>query len=119
MSMEEEKAEEKCAKKYQGTDTDEALIASHLRLRRVLGVLGVALPVVLLVWGLALGEGIRDSISAYYSLGTAAGENVGMMRLGPRDAFVGTLLAIAWFLWTYKGPLNRDNCWQSAKWDTF
>ena len=87
---------------YQGTDTDEAFIASHLPLRRVLGILGVVLPIVLLLWELSLGDGIRDSISSYYNLGTEARKCVETLQLRPRDAFVGILFAIAWFLWTYE-----------------
>lgn len=76
----------------------ELLLVSHLRLRRIIGILGVALPFVVVVWGFALsGWSIefQDSISDYYSLRT-------------RDAFVGILFVIAWFLATYKGyePLD-------------
>ena len=73
--------------------TEELLLVSHLRLRRIMGILGVALPIVLLVWGIALSGwsfNVQNSISDYYSLRT-------------RDAFVGVLFVIAWFLCTYKG----------------
>ena len=75
------------------------LIVSHLRLRRVLGILGVALPFVLMLWGFALSGWsmeLQDSISDYYSLRT-------------RDAFVGILFAIAWFLCAYRGYERKDD----------
>ena len=69
------------------------MLVSHLRLRRILGVLGVALPIVLMVWGFALAGWsieLQNSISDYYGLRT-------------RDVFVGILFVIGWFLATYKG----------------
>jgi hypothetical protein len=79
--------------------TKERLLVSHQMFRRVLGALGVALPVVLAVWGFALSGWsleIQDSISDYYSLRT-------------RDAFVGILFVIAWFLFTYRGYERKDD----------
>jgi len=73
--------------------TEYLLLVSHLRLRRIVGALGLALPVILLVWGFALSGWsltVQNSLSDYYSLRT-------------RDAFVGILFVIAWFLCTYKG----------------
>jgi hypothetical protein len=73
-------------------------LVSYRTLRRVVGLLGVSLPVVLAVWGFALFGEIRlePSISDYYVLRT-------------RDAFVGVLFTIAWFLFTYRGYDWRDN----------
>lgn len=61
-----------------------------------MGGLGVALPVVVAVWGfLLLGRlEIQSSISDYYSLRT-------------RDAFVGILFTIAWFFYAYS-PYKGD-----------
>ncbi len=64
------------------TDTTrERLRESHLLLRRVMGILAVALPIVLAVWGFAICEciEIQNSISDYYHLRT-------------RDVFVGVLV---------------------------
>jgi hypothetical protein len=75
------------------------LLVSHLMLRRVLGILGIALPVVLALWGFALSGWsmeLQDSISDYYSLRT-------------RDAFVGILFVIAWFLFAYRGYERKDD----------
>jgi hypothetical protein len=71
---------------------------SYRTLRRVVGVLGVSLPIVLAVWGFVLLGEIRlqPSISDYYLLRT-------------RDVFVGVLFTIAWFLFTYRGYDWRDN----------
>lgn len=78
--------------------SDDDVVVSYLTLRRVVGVLGVALPVVLAVWGFLLVGGIelQSSISHYYGLRT-------------RDAFVGILFAIAWFLFTYRGHERKDD----------
>ena len=80
-------------------DTKRRLLVSHLRLRRILGFLGIALPIVLAVWGFALAGWsleLHDSISDYYSFRT-------------RDAFVGILFVIAWFLFTYRGYERKDD----------
>jgi hypothetical protein len=73
-------------------------IVSYRTLRRVVGVLGVSLPVVLALWGFTIvGElRLQPSISDYYVLRT-------------RDAFVGVMFTIAWFLFTYRGYDWRDN----------
>ncbi len=77
---------------------EERVLVSYLTLRRVVGALGVALPVVLALWGFALCEcvEIQPSISDYYGLRT-------------RDVFVGILFAIAWFLFTYRGYERKDD----------
>jgi hypothetical protein len=79
-------------------DGDDSSVVSYLTLRRVVGALGVALPVVVALWGLALCHcrALQPSISDYYSLRT-------------RDAFVGILFTIGWFLFTYRGYDRRDN----------
>jgi hypothetical protein len=78
-------------------ETDEALARAYLNLRRVIGILGVALPIVLMIWGSVLAGSfhVERSLSDYYSLRT-------------RDVFVGILFAIAWFLLTYRYE-KRDN----------
>ncbi len=79
-------------------DTEVRMFVSHLTLRRVVGVLGVALPVVLAMWGFVLCRciEIQPSISDYYGLRT-------------RDAFVGILFVIAWFLFAYRGYERQDD----------
>ncbi len=71
---------------------------SYLTLRRTVGVLGVALPVLVALWGFDLCHCVRlqPSISDYYALRT-------------RDLFVGTLFTIAWFLFAYRGYDRRDD----------
>ena len=75
-----------------------SLIVSYLTLRRVVGFLGVILPIVLALWGFSLTNPphLQASISAYYDLRT-------------RDVFVGILFAISWFMFAYHGHDNRDN----------
>ncbi|MCH8320572.1 MAG: DUF4159 domain-containing protein [Acidobacteria bacterium] len=67
-------------------------LIDHKTLRLIMGLLAIALPVTLAVFGFILCEciGIQDSISDYYSLRT-------------RDALVGILFAIGWFLFAYRG----------------
>jgi len=66
-------------------------------LRLIVGVLGMALPIVLVVWGFFLsGWPPQDSLSDYYSLRT-------------RDAFVGILFVIGWILFAYKGYKKWDS----------
>ena len=77
-------------------NTEGRLLVSHLRLRRILGILGLALPVVLAVWGFALAGELQDSLSDYYSLRTG-------------DVFVGILVVIGLFLWAYRGYERRDD----------
>lgn len=73
------------------------VVVSYLTLRRVVGLLGVSLPIVLAIWGLPLCHcGLQDSISDYYGLRT-------------RDALVGVLFAIGWFLFTYRGYERKDD----------
>ena len=80
------------------TRSDGELLVSYLTLRRVVGTLGVALPVVLALWGFVLCGcfALQPSISDYYALRT-------------RDAFVGILFTIGWFLFTYRGYDRRDD----------
>lgn len=80
------------------TRVNEGELVSYLTLRRVVGVLGVALPVVLALWGFAICGcvEIQPSLSHYYGLRT-------------RDALVGILFAIAWFLFTYRGYERVDD----------
>lgn len=77
----------------------ELLLESHLRLRRIIGGLGIALPIVLLVWGCGLARwtwSLQDSISDYSALKTQV-------------AFVGILFTIGWFLCAYKGHEVLDD----------
>ena len=76
----------------------ERVLVSYLTLRRVVGVLGVLLPVLLGVGCFVLGSctELQQSISEYY---------VTEMR----DVFVGVLFAIAWFLFSYRGYERKDD----------
>lgn len=78
-------------------EPDERVLVSYLTLRKVVGTLGMLLPVIVATWGLALDNaaGLRNSISDYHQ--------------GPTgDAFVGILFTIGWFLFTYRGYDKRD-----------
>ena len=73
------------------------LVLSYLGLRKAVGIIGTALPFVL-VFGKMLLEGpeIQNSISGYY-------------HTGMRDVFVGSLCAIAVFLISYRGYERKDD----------
>ncbi|NQZ06792.1 MAG: DUF998 domain-containing protein [Algicola sp.] len=73
------------------------LIISYMQLRRYIGYLGLALPVVLaLVAYLKFDTPIQGSISAYY-------------HTDMRDVFVGILFVIGFFLLAYKGHDSKDD----------
>ena len=78
------------------TDND-SLVISYLNLRKAIGIIGIALPFVLVVGKWLLDRpGIQSSISAYYH------------TVMP-DVFVGILCAIGVFLFSYRGYGRRDN----------
>jgi len=70
--------------------TNGGLAMSYLGLRKGIGFLGLALPIVLMVGKIWLdGGGIENSISAYY-------------YTGMRNYFVGTMCAIGVFFTSYR-----------------
>jgi hypothetical protein len=75
-------------------------LISYLYLRKSVGLLGFALPIVLILGSIFLGNcnEIQSSISDYY-------------HTKMRDVFVGIICAIALFLFSYKGYVDdkRDN----------
>jgi len=73
-----------------GEEASNTLVKSFLLVRRAIGVLGLFLPCALVAIGYLVDGGIQPSISAMYH--TAAG-----------DVLVGTMIAIAVFLWSYVG----------------
>ena len=74
-----------------------SLVFSYLALRKTIGLLGIAFPFVLSLGALILFQtGIQSSISSYY-------------HTGMRDAFVGTLCVIGFFLLSYRGYERSDD----------
>jgi hypothetical protein len=74
------------------------LVISYLTLRKLLGGLGILLPVIMVV-GAAFAEGVdafQPSISQYY-------------HTPMRDAFVCILTSFGMFLFTYKGHDAKDD----------
>jgi hypothetical protein len=73
-------------------------IGAYRTLRRLVGALGMALPVVLaggcMVWQRSVA--LEDTISDYY--GTIM-----------RNVLVGTLFTVGWFLWSYRGYESKDD----------
>jgi hypothetical protein len=70
-----------------------SLVIGYLALRKLIGFLGMSLPIVLFLGGWA--TEFQGSMSAYY-------------HTGMRDIFVGTLCAIGVFLFCYRGHDHRD-----------
>ncbi len=78
------------------TQTRRSLVLSYLGLRRCVGVIGIALPIVLAVGKMVLdGPGLLDSLSAYY---------YSVMR----DVWVGSLCAMGVFLLSYRYARQDD-----------
>ena len=78
------------------------LVVPYRSVRRLIGVLGLFLPASLIVYGLFSAAGILDSMSAYY--------------YSPmREIFVGTLCALAVFLWAYEGYRADPGEWFSDR----
>lgn len=75
-------------------DPTEEMAISYYRVRQVLGGLGLALPLLLLLTGLGHDATILPSMSDYY-------------HALQRDIFVGCLFAIGMFLVAYKGHGRR------------
>ena len=72
------------------------LVLSFIAQRRVIGVLGVSLPLVVMIGGWqSSGQTVRDSVSAYY-------------HSNMRDFFVGVLAMTGIFLMSYRGHDRRD-----------
>lgn len=69
-------------------------IVSYLKLRRIVGALGILLPAACLCYGLF--HGLQDSISDYYATDM-------------RNIFVGILWTIGFFLLTYRGYERKDD----------
>ncbi len=76
----------------------ERVFVSYLTLRRLVGVLGVLLPLVLAVGWFVLSRTVelQWSISHYYATEM-------------QDVFVGVLFVIGWFLFAYKGYERKDD----------
>jgi hypothetical protein len=73
------------------------LIISYLTMRRFIGVLGIALPTIVVLGGFIQdGYEIQGSISGYY-------------YTNMRDFFVGLLCGVSLFLLSYKGYEKIDN----------
>lgn len=76
------------------------ILASYSALRRGIGLLAVALPLLLSILGIVLADvALQESISAYYHAGAGA----------MRNWFVGILWAIGVFLLLYRGFTKRES----------
>lgn len=64
--------------------------------RRILGLIGLVLPVIVILSGFALYGSAQDSFSDYYGLGS-------------RNIYISMMLIVAWFLIKYRGYDIIDN----------
>ena len=79
------------------TTQNRNLIISYLTLRRLIGILGTSLPIIVVVGGfIQNGFVLQGSISGYY-------------YTNMRDVFVGILCGVALFLISYRGYERIDN----------
>ena len=78
-------------------DRNKSLIISYLTLRRLIGILAMALPIVLVLGGyIQEGHEIQGSISGYY-------------YTSMRDVYVGMLFVVSLFLISYNGYESIDS----------
>ena len=78
-------------------DRNKSLIISYLSMRRLIGILGIALPIVVVVGGFIQNGGtVQGSISGYY-------------YTNMRDFFVGSLCVVSIFLMSYNGYEKVDD----------
>jgi uncharacterized protein YacL len=76
---------------------EKSLIISYLTMRRLIGILGISLPFIVILGGLAQSDaGLQGSISGYY-------------YTNMRDLFVGILSGVALFLLSYRGYEQIDD----------
>ncbi len=77
--------------------SDKDMIISYMRLRQLIGVLGIVLPFVCIAGGVFIaGERVQESISIYY-------------YTNMRDFFIGAMGGLSLFLFTYKGYCKVDD----------
>ena len=79
------------------TNRERSLIVSYLAMRRLIGILGIALPIIVVMGGLAEAQPyVQGSISGYY-------------YTNMRDLFVGISSGVGLFLISYKGYEKIDD----------
>jgi len=79
-----------------GTDSASPVVVPYYRLRTLIGLAGISLPLAVLLGAWVLdGEALLGSVSTYY-------------YSSMRDVFVGILMATGAFLATYQGHTDRD-----------
>ncbi|MBN1397269.1 MAG: DUF998 domain-containing protein [Bacteroidetes bacterium] len=78
-------------------DKNRSFIVSFLTMRRLIGVLGISLPIIVVIGGfLQSGSVLQGSISGYY-------------YTNMRDFFVGLLCVVSLFLMSYRGYEEIDD----------
>lgn len=79
------------------SNNDNHYLISYLTLRKAIGILGIALPIVLVAGSVIIDDcrGLLQSISDYY-------------HTNLRNIFTGIMCSVAIFLFTYRGPDKQD-----------
>jgi hypothetical protein len=78
-------------------DSNSTLIISYLTIRRIIGIIGIGLPIIVVVGGLIQNRSfLGESVSSYY-------------YTNMRDFFVGMLCCVGLFLISYKGYERIDH----------
>ena len=76
---------------------EKSMIISYLTLRKAIGIMGLALPIVLYFGAeIIFHDGLQPSLSSYYHTGMG-------------DILVGILVAIGFFLFSYRGYERSDD----------
>jgi hypothetical protein len=93
---------------------EEHISQTYFDLRRGIGILAIALPIILAVVGFAqYGLILQDSLSAYYHAFVATPQSPDLHAIAGngvmRNWFVGILWAVGVFLILYKGYGHREN----------
>ncbi len=79
------------------TDSNSGLIISYLTMRRIVGILGIGLPIIVVAGGFIQNRGfLGESVSSYY-------------YTNMRDFLVGLLCCVGLFLISYKGYERIDH----------
>lgn len=92
----EEKPKKVLVENSYETDTRKSFVISHLKLRKIIGILGFFLPIVLILGSAINNASWLPSISDYYH---------STMKI----IFTGILFTIATFFWTSKGESLAEN----------
>jgi hypothetical protein len=91
---------------------DKAIAEDYRKLRKRIGYIALAFPVVLIAWGAYWGLGDQPTLSNYYYATDPVGERIDAFPV--RLWFCGILFAVGVFLYKYQGFSDNENRWLSV-----